>query len=106
MPLGAREKSPDMVGGRDRFALRPSDGSHLAEKGKTAAAKGTGQRFGCNIISATTNRGDLPFMVFGECFTVTVFLEFLERLIRQQTGLEAFLIVGRHAVHKAKKAAK
>ena len=68
--------------------------------------KGTGQRFGCNMISAITNQGDLRFMVFCERFIATVFLGILGRLVRQQAERKVFLIVDRHAVHKAKKATR
>ncbi len=65
--------------------------------------EGTGKRFGCNMISAITNRGRLSFMVFRERFTTTVFLEFLRRLIRG-ADRKVFLIVDGHPVHRSKKA--
>lgn len=103
----AREEKAQIWWG-DETGLRsdPQTGTTWGEKGKTPVVKGTGQRFGCNMISAITNQGDLRFMVFDERFTVTVFLEFLGRLVRQQAGQKVFLIVDRHAVHKAKKTAK
>jgi transposase len=52
-------------------------------KGQTPVILATGQRFGCNMISAITNQGRLNFMVFKERFTAKVFLEFLRRLLRQ-----------------------
>lgn len=58
------------------------------------------------MISAITNQGDLRFMVFDKRFTVGVFLEFLDRLVREQAGRKVFLIVDRHTVHKATKMAK
>ena len=42
------------------------------------------------MISAIANQGDLRFMVFGERFTVPVFLEFLDRLMQQQSGEKVF----------------
>lgn len=81
-------------------------GTTWGEKGKTPVVKGTGRRFGCNMIAAITNQGDLRFMVFDKRFTVKVFMEFLDRLVRHQAGKKVFLIVDRHAVHKATKVAK
>jgi hypothetical protein len=64
---------------------------------------GTGKRFGCNMISAITNRGQLSFMLFKQRFTHPVFLQFLGRLLRQPPlrGRKCFLIVDGHPVHKS-----
>jgi len=72
-------------------------GTSYGRKGKTPTIPGTGKRFGCNMISAITNRGHLSFMVFKQRFTAPVFVEFLGRLVRQ-VG-KAFLIVDGHPVH-------
>ena len=72
-------------------------GTSYGRKGKTPTIPGTGKRFGCNMISAITNRGHLSFMVFKKRFTTTVFLKFLRRLVRQAG--KAFLIVDGHPVH-------
>src|SRR5690606_5100021 len=77
-------------------------GRTYSPKGQTPVIRATGQRFGCNMISAITNRGALSFMVFRENFTVRVFLRFLRRLIRQQKGRKLYLIVDGHPVHRAK----
>ena len=70
--------------------------------GQTPVIPGTGQRFGCNMISAITNQGNLNFMVFKDRFNVDVFLEFLRRLLRQ-IQRKVFLIVDGHPVHHATK---
>ena len=62
----------------------------------------TGQRFGCNMISAITNQGRLNFMVFKERFTAKVFLEFLRRLLRQ-SDRRIYLIIDRHPVHRSRR---
>ena len=62
---------------------------------------GTGQRFGCNMISAITNRGHLCFMVFKRKFRLNVFLQFLRRLLKQAGTRRVFLIVDGHPVHRA-----
>ncbi|KMP11013.1 transposase [Candidatus Nitromaritima sp. SCGC AAA799-A02] len=71
-------------------------------RGQTPVIQGTGQRFGCNMISAITNRGRLNFMVFKKRFRGDVFLDFLKRLIRQAKR-KVFLIVDGHPVHRAVK---
>jgi transposase len=75
-------------------------GTSYGRRGQTPTIPGTGQRFGCNMISAITNRGQLLFMVFKQRFTTPVFLTFLRRLVRQ-VGRKAFLIVDGHPVHRA-----
>ena len=71
-------------------------------KGHTPVVPGTGQRFGCNMISTITNRGRLAFMVFTERFTATVMIHFLHRLIRLNRQ-KVFLIVDGHPVHRSRK---
>ena len=62
--------------------------------------RATGQRFGCNMISAITNRGALAFMVFQGKFQNPVFIEFMKRLLRQIKG-KLYLIVDGHPVHRS-----
>jgi transposase len=75
-------------------------GRSYGRRGQTPVIPGTGQRFGCNMISAITNRGRLNFMVFRERFKDRVFLNFLTRLVRQ-VPRKIFLIVDGHPVHRA-----
>ena len=77
-------------------------GTTWGEKGKTPVVKKTGKRFGCNMISAITNQGDLRFMVFESRFTSSIFLNFLNRLVKSESGRKVYLIVDRHSVHKSK----
>ena len=70
-------------------------------KGHTPVIPGTGQRFGCNMISTVTNRGRLAFMVFTKRFTGTVMIDFLQRLIKQNKQ-KVFLIVDGHPVHRSR----
>src|SRR5580693_3176517 len=49
--------------------------------GQTPVVEGTGKRFGCSMISAISNRGELAFMVHTQRFTARVFIRFLDRLI-------------------------
>ena len=75
------------------------------KKGKTPVIPGTGQRFGCNMISTVTNRGTLRFMVYKNRFTSKTFIEFLRRLIKSAKR-KVFLIVDSNPVHKSKKVEK
>ena len=48
----------------DKTGLRSDhvSGTSFAPRGQTPIVRATGQRFGCNMISAITNRGHLAFM--------------------------------------------
>jgi transposase len=87
----------------DEMGLRADhqSGRSYAPRGKTPVIPGTGQRFGCNMISAITNRGNLCFMVFKRKFRLGVFLQFLKRLVKQAGRRKVFLIVDGHPVHRA-----
>jgi transposase len=73
-------------------------GRTYGRRGKTPVISGTGKRFGCNMVSAITNRGRLYFMVFKRRFRTEVFVEFLRRLVRQ-IPRHLFLIIDQHPVH-------
>lgn len=87
----------------DEMGLRSDHqaGRSFAPRGQTPVIPGTGQRFGCNMISALTNKGRLLFMVFKHRFTAPVFVAFLKRLLRQANH-KVFLIVDGHPVHKSR----
>lgn len=99
--MAKREKS-DIYWG-DEMGLRSDHaaGRTYGRRGETPVIKGTGQRFGCNMISAITNRGKLNFMVFKERFRANIFLEFLKRLVKQQSPRKVYVIVDGHPVHKS-----
>ncbi|MPW23178.1 IS630 family transposase [Paraburkholderia sp. CNPSo 3157] len=87
----------------DETGLRSDDvrGRSFALKGQTPIVRATGKRFGCNVISAITNKGELNFMVFDSNLTNDVFIRFLRRLIKQSRR-KVFVIVDRHPVHRSK----
>jgi transposase len=87
----------------DEMGLRSDHvaGRSWGLKGKTPVVDTTGKRFGCSMISAITNRGQLSFMVFKGRFTGPVFLRFLRRLAGQ-SDRKVFLIVDGHPVHRAR----
>ena len=77
-------------------------GRTYAPCGQTPVVLGTGQRFGCNMISAITNKGRLAFMVFKAKFNSKVFVEFLRRLVKQSPR-KVFLILDSHPTHRSKR---
>jgi transposase len=98
-----REKAAIYWG--DEMGLRSDHvtGTSYAPVGQTPVVRATGQRFGCNMISAITNKGALAFMVFTGKFQAPVFVEFLRRLLRQVKG-RVCLIVDGHPVHRSRHA--
>ena len=100
-----REKAEICWG--DEMGLRSDHtvGRSYGRRGQTPIIPGTGQRFGCNMISSITNRGRLNFMVFKKRYRSDVFTEFLRRLVRQ-SNRKVFLIVDSHPVHRSRKIKK
>ena len=86
----------------DEMGLRSDHvaGTSYAPMGQTPIIRATGQRFGCNMISAITNRGHLAFMVFRGKFDGRLFVQFMRRLLQQATG-KLYLIVDGHPVHRS-----
>lgn len=86
----------------DEMGLRSDHvtGTSYAPVGQTPVVRATGQRFGCNMISAITNKGALAFMVFQGKFKAAVFVQFLQRLLKQVDG-RIYLIVDGHPVHRS-----
>ena len=97
---GKRERAVIYWG--DEMGLRSDhvSGTSYAPLGQTPIVRATGQRFGCNMISAITNRGHLAFMVFHGKFDGRLFIRFLQRLLKQTAG-KVYLIVDGHPVHRA-----
>ena len=86
----------------DEMGLRSDHvtGTSYAPVGHTPVVRATGQRFGCNMISAITNKGGLSFMVFQGKFKAPVFVTFMQRLLKQVAG-NIYLIVDGHPVHRS-----
>jgi len=87
----------------DETGLRSDDvrGRGFAPVGQPPVVQVPGKRFGCNVISALTNKGELSFMVFEGRFEAQTFIVFCERLIKQSRR-KVFLIVDGHPAHRAK----
>ena len=77
-------------------------GATWAIKGQTPIIRTTGSRFGLNMISAVSAKGRMRFMTVNGRMNTGQFMEFLDRLIRNETH-PVFLIVDGHPVHRAKK---
>lgn len=75
-------------------------GTSYAPVGRTPIVRATGQCFGCNMISAITNKGALAFMVFECTFKASVFVMFMQRLLKQ-VAAKIYLIVDGHPMHKS-----
>lgn len=76
-------------------------GTTWAPVGRTPEVSATGARYGLNMLSAISPRGDFRFMTVEGRVDATVFREFLRRLLVGMTR-KVFLVVDGHPVHKAK----
>ncbi len=76
-------------------------GTTWGEKGRTPIIRATGNRFGMNMISAISPRGDLRFMVVDGTVNGGVFIGFLKRLIKDVKH-KIFLILDGHPTHRSK----
>jgi transposase len=72
-----------------------------AVKGETPVVTSTESRFGLNMISAVSARGEFRSMVVKGRVNAPQFLEFIKRLVRN-ADRPVFLIVDGHPVHRAK----
>ena len=77
-------------------------GTTWAAKGPTPIVEATGQRYGMNIISAISPRGDMRFMTVEGRMNAGKFIEFLKRLLHNAKR-PVFLIVDGHPAHRARK---
>lgn len=77
-------------------------GTTWAPRGQTPIVPATGQRFGLNVASAVSPRGELRFMVFEGRMNGDKFIEFLKRMLHH-ADRPIFLIVDGHPSHRARK---
>jgi transposase len=100
----AKEENAPIPWG-DEMGLRSDDriGRSYAPRGRTPVVDATGKRFGCNMISAIGNLGQLWFMVFAGRLDARLFVEFLGRLLRVGGDRKLFPIIDSHPAHKASK---
>lgn len=76
-------------------------GTTWVPEGETPLIKTSGKREKVNVISAINNKGKLRFMVYEKSFNGSVFIEFLKRLMHNQTE-PVTLIVNGHRSHFTK----
>ena len=90
----------------DEMGIRSDHGRgrSYAPAGATPVVKKAGRRFGCNVIQAVGNRGELWFRVFEGRFTQDVFIDFLRRLIKTAAGRKVILVVDGHPAHRGARA--
>ena len=81
---------------------RHQSGTSFSPRGRTPVTRATGKYFGCNLICAITNRGELAFMLYDGMFNAEVFQGFLARLVALNAGQKVILIVDNLPVHHAK----
>ena len=74
-------------------------GTSWAPVGETPAVTMTGRRFSLNIISAVSPRGDVRFIVHNGSVILSIYKEFLERLMIGATR-PVLVIVDGHPTHK------
>jgi len=77
-------------------------GKTWAKRGETPVVTTTGARFGLNLISAVSRRGEIRFMGVDGRVNAGVFIDFLKRLIAG-SDKKVFLVVDGHPTHKAVK---
>lgn len=77
-------------------------GRTWGKRGKTPVVKDSGQRFGLNLVSAVSRRGQFRFMVVAGRMNTDRFIEFVKRLIHRSRTM-ILLIVDGHPTHKSKR---
>jgi transposase len=103
--IAARAKAEGAVihwGDETGISNQAVHGRSFAPKGRTPVLRRPATRRTLSMISAVTNRGTLRFMLYEGALNATLFLAFLQRLVRGARG-KVFLIVDNLKVHKAGK---
>lgn len=75
-------------------------GTTWAPRGQTPVIRTTGSRHSLNLVSAISAKGSMRFMTVKGKMTADRFIEFLERLLKNQSK-PVFLIVDGHPVHRS-----
>ena len=69
-------------------------------KGRTPEIRVPDYRIRTNLISIVANQGKLRFMIYKDNLSVTILIDFLERLIREAKR-KIYVIMDNHSVHKS-----
>lgn len=99
--LAKREKATIFFGDEAGVRSDYHSGTTWAPIGQTPIVRATGQRVGCNMISAISGKGQMRFMLTRGRVTSAVFVDFLRRLM-QGMKRTVFLIVDGHPTHRSK----
>jgi transposase len=75
-------------------------GTTWAPKGQTPVIRTTGSRHSLNLVSAVSAKGAMRFMTIKGKLNADRFVEFLERLLKNQET-PVFLVVDGHPVHRS-----
>lgn len=99
----AKERNAQVFFG-DEAGIRSDyhSGTTWAPKGQTPVVMSSGARFGLNMLSAVSARGQLRFMVVKGKINGTVVCEFLSRLM-VGARRPIFLILDSHPAHRSRK---
>ena len=99
--IAARAKAEGATihwGDETGISNQPVDGRSFAPQGQTPVIRRPATRRTLSMISAVTNRGTLRFMLYEGALNASLFLAFLQRLVRGAPG-KLFLIVDNLKVH-------
>ena len=96
-----REKALIHWGDETSISSREIIAKGFSPKGKTPILKIPPSRFSVNMVSAIANSGDIRFMLFEKYMNGKVFIEFLRRLIKDQTS-KIYLILDNSTIHHAR----
>jgi len=80
-------------------------GTTWAPRGQTPVVHTDGERFGLNMISAVSPRGQLRFMVVRGRVAGAQFIEFLRRLV-YRSPRPVFLILDGHSIHRSRRVSR
>lgn len=100
-PIAKRAKAEGAIllwGDETGVRNEPLAGKSFAPRGQTPVATRSAKRFGLNMISAVSNRGELRFMLYADTLNARRFVAFLQRLVRQERR-KVFLILDNLRVH-------
>lgn len=101
MRRAKREKAAIFWGDETGINNQDQIGKGYAPKGQTPVLRQTAQKFSTSMISAISNRGVLRFRLYKGALNVDLFIDFLQRLVRDAKQ-KVFLIVDNLRVHHAK----
>jgi transposase len=82
------------------LSSRANYGRSFAPRGHTPVIRRPGKRFSYSMISSLTNQGKLRFMIYEGAIKAPIFLDFLQRLVRE-AARKLFVIVDNLPVHRA-----